>query len=149
MGFVNLPTIADKQLLTGAQLRQIVAALQGYAAQSADIAWDLVAGGNIDFDNLYTINNMRTLWKIINADEYDSLEDAVTAAEGGSVGACVIIPPNTTVTTTGCTIDASEIAIIGFGDSSIIQVSSGTSPAITVAAGSSTRISSIPLGFFR
>jgi hypothetical protein len=130
MAFVNLPTFTARQILTAALLNQIVAAMQGFATQTADISWPLIAGGNIDMDNQYTIDNMRTLWNVVNADEYDSpkLTNALAAVSGGG---CVFIPPNTTIDgTTGATIASSNIWIIGCGTSSIIDLTSGAGPLL-------------------
>lgn len=128
MAFVNLPVFVPRQLLTAALLNQIIAAMNGFSTQTADISWPLVAGGNIDMDNSYTINNMRTLWKVVNADEYDEpkLENALTAVASGG---CVFIPPNTTIDgTTGVTIAGSNVWIVGCGTSSIIDLTSGAGP---------------------
>ena len=81
MAFVNLTQFTARQILTAAQMNQVIAALQGFAAQTADIAWPLVMGDNIDADNQFTIVNMRTLWNIVNADEYaePKLTNAIAA----------------------------------------------------------------------
>ncbi len=134
MAFANLPEFTARQILTAALLNQIITALQGFSTQTADISWPLTAGGNIDMDSQYTIVNMQTLWNITNADEYASLDAAVTAVEATS-GGCLFIPPHTTIDgSTGITIDSSNFWIVGCGPTSIIDLSSGTGPLIDTAA---------------
>lgn len=128
MAFVDLPVFVPRQILTAALLNQIIASLEGFSTQTADISWPLVAGGNLDMDSTYTIDNMRTLWKVVNADEYDDpkLENALAAVASGG---CVFIPPNTTIDgTTGVTIAGSNVWIVGCGTSSIIDLTSGAGP---------------------
>lgn len=125
MPYLNLPDFEARQILTAAQLNQIIAALQGFAAQPADISWPLICGGNIDFGKQHGIVGLRTLWNIINADEYTTLQLAVDAAEAAG-GGCVLIPPDTTIEADGVNIEASKIWIVGCGPSSVIQ-STGSS----------------------
>ena len=129
-GFVNLPDFEPRQILTAALLDQLVSALNGFAAQSGDIAWPLIVQGNIDFDSSYTVDNLQTFWNYINADEYTSLQAAIDVAEGNPNGGCVIIPPNTTITSTGVDIEGSKVAIVGCGPTSTIQLLSGAGPLI-------------------
>lgn len=142
MPFVNLPEWAAREIVTAAKLGQYTTALQGFAAQPADIAWPLTAGGDIDFDSLYGIVNLRTFWNIINAAEYesqpDSLQAAIDAAELAG-GGCVFIPPDTALETTGVTVESSLVAIVGCGPSSVIKHASGASnPLITLGKNSAT-----------
>lgn len=124
MGFVNLPDFKARELLTEAKLDQLVAAMTGFSAQSADIAWPLITAGNIDFDGLFTIVGLKTFWNIINADEHTDMQAAVDAAEAAG-GGCVLIPPKTTLETTGITgPDVGNIVIMGCGTSSILRLSS-------------------------
>jgi len=130
-GFINLPTFVAKQGLTAAQLNALTAALNGYSAQTADIAWPLLVGGNIDFTGTsYTIDGLKSFWNIINAGEYSGstqLQDAIDAAVDAG-GGLVLLPPDTTITTTGVTIDSDKVVIMGCGPSSIVQLSSGNGP---------------------
>lgn len=125
-GFVNLPDFPARSILTSAQLQQLVSALQGFSAQSADINWPLLAGGNIDFTGTsYQILGLRKFWDVINADNYSSFQAAIDAAEDNG-GGCVLIPPDTTISADGVNIEASKIWIVGCGPSSVIQ-STGSS----------------------
>jgi len=129
MPFVNTPDFEPRQILTAALLDQLVAALDGFAAQSSDITWPLIAGDNIDMDSQYDIVNLRRFWNVINADEYATLQAAIDVAETEG-GGCVLIPPDTTVPSTGVTIEGSKVVIMGCGPSSVIQLSSGVGPLI-------------------
>jgi len=126
MGFLNLPDPVAKQVWTAAEIQQIIAALQGFSAQSGDIGWPLLCQGHIDFDGLYTLENLRTLWGVHNADEYDSLQAAIDAAESAGGGA-VFIPPDTTVEVEDVTVEASNITIFGAGSSSVLQLGASVS----------------------
>lgn len=139
-GFLNLPDFEARELLTAAQLTQIVTALQGFSAQSADITWPLVAGGDLDFDKLYGIVGLRTLWNIVNASEYDTLQAAVDAAEAMTGGTCVFIPPSETIPADGVSIEADNIWIVGCGDSSVIQATGSTGYAIRTSGGARSNI---------
>jgi hypothetical protein len=122
MPFVNVPVFQARQLLTAALLNQLGSALTGFSAQPADLAWPLLAQGNIDFQRLYSIVGLQTFWKIVNAAEYTTLADAIAAAASGG---CVIIPPNTTITSAPVTVNASNVLVLGFGMSSVIATTGG------------------------
>jgi len=132
MAISSLPTFVQRQILTAGNLNDIVDALTtkfSSAITGADLAWPLVAAGDVDFDSLYGIIGLKTFWNIINASEYNTLQLAIDAAEAAG-GGCVIIQPDTTITTTGVTITESNIMILGYGPSSVIQLTSGTGPII-------------------
>ena len=67
MAFANLPEFVARQILTAALLNQIITAMQGFSAQTGDLNWPMVAGGNIDIDSQYGIVNLLTFWNIVNA----------------------------------------------------------------------------------
>lgn len=138
MAFVNVPEWTAREIVTAAKLGQYTSALQGFAAQPADIAWDLIAQGNINFDSQnYSILNLRTFWSIINADEYDTFQAAIDAAEIAG-GGTVLIPPDTVVNATaGVTVESSLVSIIGCGPSSVIQLT-GDGTAITLGKASAS-----------
>lgn len=136
MGITNLPDFAVREILTAAKLDSLVAALETkfQAVTAADMVWDLVTGGNIDFNNNYTILGLNKLVGIIIASEYDTLEEAIDVAELDG-GGCVLIPPDTEISSTGTTIGQSLITIMGCGKSSVIKLSSGgAGPLIDVLA---------------
>jgi hypothetical protein len=140
MPYLNLPDFEPRQVLTAAQLNQIISALQGFSAQPADISWPLICGGNIDFDKRYTIVGLRTFWNIVNANEYETLQDAVDAAESKPGGTCVFIPPSTTISADSVEIEADNIWIIGCGDSSVIQSTGSSGYSLRTNGGARTNI---------
>lgn len=134
MAFVNLPEFVARQILTAALLNQIVSALSGFSTQTGDISWPLLAGGNIDFVKLYGIDGLQTFWNIVNASEYASLDAALDAVEA-TTGGCLFIPPHTTVKgSTGVTVDASNVWVVGCGPTSIVELETGAGPLFNTAA---------------
>ena len=140
MPFVNLPDFVAKQILAASSLDQIVAALNSFSAQSADISWPLTAGDNLDMDDQWTITGMRNLWKIVNAGEYGTdataLQAAIDAVEGAG-GGVVLLPPYTTFkVNTGLTVQNNSVVVMGFGESSIVELTTGSGPIFTCSGGS-------------
>lgn len=123
---ISLPTFTVRQILTAGILNQLTQAINTKfsAITGADITWDLLCGGNIDFDGQYGILGLKKLWSVINADEYTSLQAAIDEAESNG-GGTVFIPPDTTISTPGVTLTSSNVAIVGAGPSSVIQLESG------------------------
>jgi len=133
-----LPQLVTRQKLTSTTWNAAMAEIEARFAAigGSSIAWPLVAGGNLDMDRLYTIISMRNLWGVINASEYPTLNDAVTAANGQTGGGIVYIPTNTGIEAwaqgTSVVITASNVLIVGAGPgSSTIAITSGAGPFIT------------------
>lgn len=146
MAITGIPIFVDGEIPPAAKLNQLGDAITnkfGGAVTPADMTWPFVVQGNIDFDNTYGIVALRTFWNIINAAEYDSLDDAITAAEAAG-GTCVLIPPNTsTLIADGVDIDTSGITIMGCGKSSVIKLTPGSTSGylLRTGAGSLSNIS--------
>lgn len=137
---IQLPTFTIKEILTAAKLQQLRNAIAAkfQAITGADIAWPLVAGGNIDFNqSAYSIIGLRTFWGLINADEYSTFQAACDAAAGGG---CVFIPPNTTITTDGVDISNTKVTIMGCGPSSVLQLNSGASSGYLLRTGTGSLV---------
>jgi hypothetical protein len=123
MGFLNLPEFVKRQILTAAELNQIVTALQGFSASASDIDWPLIAQGDIDFNSQHGIVNLQRFWNVFNGDEYTDLDAAMTAVNSAG-GGCLFIPPgnvNDTVTT-ALAPTQSDILIVGCGTKSILKL---------------------------
>jgi parallel beta-helix repeat protein len=145
MPISNLPSFTDGQLLTAAQLNQIVTALQTKFSgnvSGSDINWPLVAQGNISLNDAYTLTSMRTLWNVINADEYDSLADAVSALPAG--GGAIFIPPNTTIEADGVDI-AKPVCIYGAGKTSVLRLTSGSTSGYLLRASAVSNVDLVNL----
>lgn len=145
MSITGIPQFADGEIPSAAKLNQLGDAITnkfGGAVTPGDMTWPFVVQGNIDFDQTYGIVGLRTFWNIINAAEYDSLDDAITAAEDAG-GTCVLIPPDTTITADGVNVDTSGITIMGCGKTSILKLTSGSSSGylLRTGAGSLSNIS--------
>jgi len=137
MAISNIPTFADGEILTAAKLNQLGTAVDtkfSGAITGADMAWPLVAQGNIDMNNSYTFTNLRTLWGVVNIDEYDTFADAVSALP--SAGGCLFVPPGTTIDLDGETISKSFM-IMGCGRTSVLRttLNASTGFMIRTAAG--------------
>lgn len=127
--------LTNKQLLTSAIWNATMTEIE--ARQAAVGSANLVSpltGVDIDMDQQYEIVGLRSLWNIINAGEYDDLEDAVAAADTAG-GTCVLIPPDTNVNCTNATINTSGIIILGAGPTSVIKMLASDGPIITTATG--------------
>jgi len=128
MPITNLPTFVEKQLLTAAQLNQIVTALQTKFSgnvSGSDLVWPLVTDGDIDFGGSNTLLNLPTLWNVVNAAEYDTFTDAVSALP--STGGAIYIPPGSTVTTDGINVTDRNLCIFGDGDASVLALTTAAS----------------------
>lgn len=127
MAIVNIPTFTDGEILTASKLNQLGNAITTKftgAITGADMAWPLVAQGNIDMNNSYTFDNLRTLWSIVNVNEYDTFSDAVSALP--SAGGVLMIPPGTTVDVENVTI-SKAFAIVGHGKTSVLRLPTNSS----------------------
>lgn len=121
MAIVTLPTFSKKQILLAEQLNALVAALNAKFSggfDASDLQWPLEAEGDLAMGN-YNITGARKIMGVINAANYPTLQDAVTAA---GTGGCVFIPPDTTVTASGVAFTGDGVAIIGAGPSSEIML---------------------------
>lgn len=121
MAIVTLPTFSKKQILLAEQLNALVAALNAKFSggfDASDLQWPLEAEGDLAM-GAYNITGARKIMGIINAANYPTLQDAVTAA---GTGGCVFIPPDTTVTASGVAFTGDGVAIIGAGPSSEIRL---------------------------
>jgi hypothetical protein len=145
VSITGLTRLNPKQILTSTiwnSLMDILEAKFSGSISESDIAWPLVAQGDIDFGQTYGIVGLRKFWNVVNAAEYASLDAAVSAAEATGGGA-VMIPPYTTITANNVSIDASNIVIFGFGETSVIKITAAsTNPLLTTA---STGLSGISL----
>ena len=140
MPITGLPTFEDNEILTAGKLNTIVQALESKfnAITADDLTWPLVCQGNVDFDSLHAIVGLRTFWNFVNADEYDTLQLAVDAAESMTGSSAVLIPPSTTITADTVDISASNIWIIGAGSSSVIKTTSGASGGYLIRTSADT-----------
>lgn len=124
MALLGLDRLEKKDLFTAELWNRLVDILEAKFSSGiseSDLAWPLTAQGNIDFGQAYGIVGLRTFWNVVNAAEYASLDAAVSAVEATGGGA-VFIPPYTTITATGVSIDASNVTIFGAGTSSVIKI---------------------------
>lgn len=124
MAISNIPTFVDGEILTAAKLNQLGLALSTkFSGQvgGADLNWPLTAQGNLDI-NYNEIVNLRTLWGVINADEYDDLQDAVDALP--SAGGAIFIPPNTTIVADGVDV-TKPVLVFGAGKTSVLRLTGG------------------------
>ena len=140
MPITGLPTFEDNEILTAVKLNTIVQAIESKfnAITADDLTWPLVCQGNIYFDSLHSIVGLRTFWNFVNADEYDTLQLAVDAAEAMTGSSAVLIPPSTTITADTVDISASNIWIIGAGASSEIKMTSGASGGYLIRTSADT-----------
>lgn len=135
---IDLPTFDEREILLYEKLNAAFAAIGAKflsGISTADLSWPLTAQGTLDM-SIYEITNGRKIWGFVNAAEYDTLADAVSAAGTGGV---VIIPPNTTVTTSG-DVNFSGVHIIGSGATSVIKFTSGASTHMLYTASSTNKL---------
>jgi parallel beta-helix repeat protein len=144
MALLGLDRLAKKDMFTAELWNSLVDILEAKFSSGiseSDISWPLLAQGDIDFQQTYTIVGLRTFWNIVNAAEYASLDAAVTAAEATGGGA-VFIPPYTTISASNVSIDASNVAIYGCGPTSVIKITAAsTGPLITTGSSGLSDIS--------
>ena len=134
MAISNIPTFTDGEILTASKMNTLGTAITtkfAGAVTGADMAWPLVAQGNIDMNQSYTFTNLRTLWKIINVDEYDTLSDAVAALP--SAGGALFVPPNTTITADGVAM-TKPVLVYGAGKTSVLKLTSAASSGYLIRA---------------
>lgn len=137
---VTLPRFTEREKLLYQKLNALSEAVEAKflaGVSTADLAWPLVAAGNLDM-SIYNIIGGRQIWGYVNAAEYDTLEDAAFAAGSGGV---VLVPPETTIVSTGAvTLEGSGAAIIGAGPSSVIQLAGGSSAVDLLNCGSGSGV---------
>lgn len=127
---ISFPTFIDKEIPSPEKFNAFVQSLEAKfnaGFTSAEIQWPLVASGNLVMGT-HEITGARKIFKLVNANEYSTLQAAVTAAGDGGV---VFIPPDTAIPTGGVTLVGSNVAIVGAGPSSVIKyTASPTGPMI-------------------
>jgi len=80
---------------------------------------------NLDFADLFTIVNLRTLWNVLNVAEYSSISAAIAALP--SSGGYLFVPPNTTIDISSTVIMSKDnVWLVGAGPSSILRRATGT-----------------------
>jgi len=118
---VTLPSFTDEEILLFEKLNAAMEAIQARflaGVGSADLAWPLVAEDDLNMSS-YNITGGYQIWGYVNAGNYPTLTDALTAAGSGGV---VLVPPDTTVTTAGGeTFEGDGAAVIGAGPSSVLK----------------------------
>jgi len=127
MAISNVPTFTDGEIPSAAKLNQLGTAVTtkfSGGVTGADLVWPLVAQGNIDMNSAYTFTNLRTLWSVVNVNEYDTFADAVAALP--SAGGCLFVPPGTTVTLDGETV-AKAFCVLGAGKTSVLKITTAAS----------------------
>lgn len=142
---IDLPNFDEREILLHEKLNAMAQAIVAKflaGVGSADIAWPLIAEGNLDM-SIYEITGGRKIWNYVNAAAYPTFEEAVDAA---GIGGVVVVPPDTTVTSSG-DVDYSNLgAIIGAGASSVIQFTSGAASSLLFATvGTNMLISNVTL----
>ncbi len=127
MAITNIPTFTDGEIPSAAKLNQLGTAVTtkfSGAVTGSDMVWPLVVQGNIDMNSSYTLTNLRTLWSVVNVNEYDNFSDAVAALPAS--GGCLLIPPGTTVTIDGETV-SKAFCVLGCGKTSVVKITSAAS----------------------
>lgn len=134
MALLNLQRLVKKDLFTETiwnNLMDILEAKFSGGVSESDLAWPLVAQGDIDFGQTYGIVGLRQLWGVVNAGEYANLEAAIAAAGGKAI----FIPPDEEIPCSAATISTSDVTIFGAGPTSIIKITAAsTGPMISTAA---------------
>lgn len=126
MPITNLPTFEDGEILAAGKLNQLRDAVEtkfSGAIAGGDIAWPLVAQGNLDMAG-FEIAGVQSFRNVLDATQYDTLQAAIDAAEATSGGA-VFIPANTTFEVSDLTIESNNIVLFGAGDTSVIKLATG------------------------
>lgn len=122
---ITFPTFIDKEIVSPEKLNNFVQAIEAKFTAglgTAEIQWPLIAGGNLIMGT-YEITGAKKILKIVNAEQYTTLQAALTAGSGG----IVFIPPNTTIQADGVSLIGSTCAIVGAGPTSILKVSDSPS----------------------
>ncbi len=139
MPFPGLTRLSPQELFTDVIWNELMDLLEAKFSGSVgggDIQWPFIVQGDIDFGGTYTILNLAQLWGIINADEYPEpkLENAIAEAVSNT-GGLVLIPPDTTMTANNVSINSNNIAVVGCGPSSVVQITAAsTDPLFTTDA---------------
>lgn len=127
MPISNIPTFVTDEIPSAAKLNQLGTALTtkfSGGVTGSDLVWPLVAQGAIDMNSQHTFTNLRTLWNVVNVDEYDTFSDAEAALP--ATGGTLFIPAGTTVTTDGNTL-TDEVCILGCGKASVLKLTTSAS----------------------
>jgi len=135
---VTLPTFYEREKLLYQKLNAAMSAINAKflaGVGAAELAWPLTAGGNLDM-SVYNITGGRQIWGFVNAAEYDTLDDAITAAGSGGV---VLVPPETTIPSSGSSVTGTGVTVIGSGPSSVIQLTAGATGGYALLFNSATR----------
>jgi hypothetical protein len=134
------PVFEEQEFLTAEKLNAFVQSLEdkfSAGLTSVDLSWPLVAEGNIVMGSGATGHSIiggKAIFKVVNADAYDTFQAAVTAA---GAGGGVFVPPNTTITTQGVVLP-DRFALFGAGPSSVLRVEGGAGYLLATALGAST-----------
>jgi len=144
MAILGLTRLAKKDFLTAEIWNSVMDILEAKFAggvSQSDITWPLTAQGDIDMQQLYSIVGLRKFWNVVNADEYATLDAAISAVEATGGGA-VLIPPYTTISANNVSIDASNVQIFGYGPTSVIKITAAaTGPLLTTGTSGLSDIS--------
>lgn len=135
---VTLPTFYEREKLLYQKLNAAMSAINAKflaGVGAAEISWPLTADGNLNM-SIHNITGGRQIWGFVNADEYDTLDDAITAAGSGGV---VLVPPETTIPSSGSSVAGIGVTVIGSGPSSVIQLTSGATGGYALRFNSATR----------
>jgi parallel beta-helix repeat protein len=114
MPITNLPTFEDDEILAAGKLNELRNAIETKftgAITGSDLAWPLVAQGNLDM-NGFQLLGVTVFRGVYDASEYASLQACIDAAEAQS-GGIVFLPPGYDVTVDTVSIDSSNIIIMG------------------------------------
>lgn len=125
---ITFPTFIDKEIVTPEKLNNFVQALESKFTAglgSAEIAWPLIAGGDL-YMNDYSIIGGAKILGMVNAGAPKYAADFALALTDGANG-CIFIPPNTTVAIDGESFAGNSLTIIGSGPTSIIKLSDSAS----------------------
>ena len=145
MAISNLPTWEEGEISSAGKLNQLRDAIEtkfSGAIAGGDIAWPLIAQGNLDM-NGFSILSVKRFWNIYNAAEYVTFQAAIDAAEATS-GGVVVIPPNTEFEVDDQTLEGSNVWIVGSGPTSVLKITSAAVSGQLLA----TSAGLTDLGFF-
>ena len=126
MAITTLPTFEDDEILSAGKLNELRDAIEDKftgAITGADLAWPLVAQGNLDMAG-FSVLGVKNFRSIYDSTQYASLQAAIDAAEvaGGGV---VLIPSGTEYEVQGLTIESDNVALVGQGDDSVLKLTTG------------------------
>jgi hypothetical protein len=132
MAFPTLSTYSDGETPADTKLNEIISAVQAAFAAGiigANIADPLVMQGDIDM-NGYSLNNFSSLNKVQVVNSSLSLDTAI--ANAASSGRVILIEPGYTATAEDIDVSLSNITILGYGHSSVINVPNTATYGINV-----------------